>query len=87
LADVQFLVRPLDGQASTHRTVAGCARAVLDCGGVAEPVEVVIDFFRRREMTGSELRRLGQAIAAERRKRLEPTDEGVARLVSALTSA
>jgi hypothetical protein len=84
LADVQFLVQPRDGQASTHRTINGCARAVLDAQGGSEPVEVVIDFFRRREMTGSELRRLGQAIGKERRRRLEPTDDGLARLVAAL---
>jgi hypothetical protein len=87
LTDVQFLVQPLDGKASTHSTVSGCARAVLDAEGGSEPVEVVIDFFRRREMTGSELRRLGQAIARERRKRLEPTDDGVARIVAALAGA
>jgi hypothetical protein len=87
LADVQFLVQPRDGQASTHSTVSGCARAVLEAQGGSEPVEVVIDFFRRREMTGSELRRLGQAIAKERRRRLEPTDDGLARLVAALAGA
>ena len=86
MAAALYVVRPMGGFSSTHETVEAAARALLDCGGHAEPVCVVINHSTERPLSAAELRRLGQALReARERPREAVSDAGLARLTQAMT--
>lgn len=74
----RYVVEPIDGFASTHRSVEGAARALLRCEGRCAPVCVEIGHgaHGRRNLTPVELRRLGAAVRQERERRHGHHDGG-----------